>query len=211
MTSTLPSSRTERRQRVVATASTMLRTREVDQIQMKDVAEGAAVALGTVYNYFSSKEQLFGEVLLDWARSLGTGITRRPLQGTTPAARLEDALLRSARAFQRRPPMARLLFRLQTSDHPIAAQVLDELGTATVAVYLGALDGLDPDEAHRVVRVADAVLDSALRAWSWGHVPFDAVTRLLSDAVTQLLPDGRVGPPPSGGDGSDAAAALDPT
>lgn len=209
MTSTLPSGRTERRQRVVDTASSMLRTREVDQIQMKDVAEGASVALGTVYNYFSSKEQLFGEVLLDWARSLGTGITRRPLQGTTPAARLEDALLRSARAFQRRPPMARLLFRLQTSDHPIAAQVLDELGTATVAVYLGALDGLDPEEAQRVVRVADAVLDSTLRAWSWGHIPFDAVVRLLSDAVTQLL--GAWTSPSGGGDAAEPGAALDPT
>jgi AcrR family transcriptional regulator len=205
VTTTLPTARSERRQRIVDTAASMLRTREVDEIQMKDVAEGASVALGTVYNYFSSKEQLFGEVLLDWARSLGTGISRRPLQGTTPAERLEDALVRSARAFQRRPPMARLLFRLQTSDHPIAARVLGELGTATVSVYLSALDGLDPDEARRVVRVVDAVLDSALRAWSWGHVSFDEVTRLLGDAVSQLL----AAHPAEGPDPADPA--LDPT
>jgi hypothetical protein len=48
-----------RRQRIVHTAMAMLEEREYERIQMKDVADGASVALGTVYRYFTSKEHLF--------------------------------------------------------------------------------------------------------------------------------------------------------
>ena len=86
---------TVRRQRIVDAAMAMLEDREFERIQVKDIADGASVALGTVYHYFSSKEHLFGEVLVQWAGSLRTSITRRSLAGADPAARLEDALHRS--------------------------------------------------------------------------------------------------------------------
>jgi AcrR family transcriptional regulator len=157
-----------RRQRIVDAAMAMLEDREFERIQVKDIADGASVALGTVYHYFSSKEHLFGEVLVQWAGSLRTSITRRSLAGADPAARLEDALHRSVRAFERRPPLARLVAR-------------------TNEVYLAALEDLEPTVAARVVRVADAVLDSSLRSWSAGRLPIADVYRSLSDAVALLL------------------------
>src|ERR1019366_186011 len=66
-----------RRQRIVDAAMAMLEEREFERIQVKDIADGASVALGTVYHYFSSKEHLFGEVLVQWAGSLRTSITHR--------------------------------------------------------------------------------------------------------------------------------------
>jgi AcrR family transcriptional regulator len=120
-----------RRQRIVDAAMAMLEEREFERIQVKDIADGASVALGTVYHYFSSKEHLFGEVLVQWAGSLRTSITRRSLAGADPAARLEDALHRSVRAFERRPPLARLVARLQVSEDPFAVDVLDRLDAVT--------------------------------------------------------------------------------
>ena len=65
----------------------LLRTHEHTQIQMKDVAAEADVALGTVYRYFQSKDHLFAEVLAHWAAQLQTNVERRPLKGATNAER----------------------------------------------------------------------------------------------------------------------------
>jgi AcrR family transcriptional regulator len=61
-----------RRQRVVDAGLALLERREYERIQVKDVAEEAGVALGTLYHYFSSKEHLFAEVLVKWAATLRT-------------------------------------------------------------------------------------------------------------------------------------------
>jgi AcrR family transcriptional regulator len=184
----LSANQAARRQRIVDAALTLLETSEYERIQVRDVAEEASVALGTLYRYFSSKEHLFGEVLVQWAARLGTSTTRRPLAGTDRAARLEEALHRSVRAFERRPQLAKLVSRLQVSEDPSAADVLSRLGAATNEVYVKVLEDLDAGVATGTVRVVDAVLDSSLRAWSAGRLPIREVYRSLSDAVALLLP-----------------------
>jgi AcrR family transcriptional regulator len=190
----LTSNQAARRQRIVDVASAMLEQREYERIQVKDVADGASVALGTLYRYFSSKEHLFGEVLVQWAGSLGPAISRRAGADAGPAARLEGVVHRSVRAFERQPQLAKLVGRLQMSEDPFAVDVVNRLGAITDEVYLAALEQIDPDEAARIVRVLDAVLDSALRSWSAGRLPIGGVYRLLSDAVALLLPGGRLPP-----------------
>ncbi|WP_153347726.1 TetR/AcrR family transcriptional regulator [Nocardia aurantia] len=48
-----------RRARIIDAAIPLLTEREFDQIQIREVADGADVALTTVYRYFPSKELLF--------------------------------------------------------------------------------------------------------------------------------------------------------
>jgi len=180
-----------RRQRVIDAGLVLLRRRDYDRIQVKDVAEEAGVALGTVYHYFSSKEHLFAEVLVKWAASLRTSLTRRPLAGDSPQQKLTEALHRSIRAFQRQPQLARLVASLELSADPFAGEILD---AATTGVYLELLDGIEPDLARRIVRTADAVFDSLLRSWSAGHLPTAALYDYLSDAVALLF-----GPGPADG------------
>src|SRR5664279_5450647 len=108
-----------RRNRIVDAGLALLAERDYDRIQVKDVALGANVALGTLYHYFSSKEQLFAEVLVRWAATLRTNISRNPLRGTTDAQRLTQVITRSVRAFQRQPSLARLVATLETSADPL--------------------------------------------------------------------------------------------
>jgi hypothetical protein len=63
------------------------------------------------------------------------------------------------------------------------------LDATTNQVYLAALEGFETEIALRMVRVADAVLDSSLRAWSAGRLPIKEVYRSLSDVVALLLPE----------------------
>ncbi|MBO0731782.1 MAG: helix-turn-helix transcriptional regulator, partial [Acidimicrobiaceae bacterium] len=53
---TLNAVQQDRRKRIVDAGLALLRTHEHTQVQMKDVAAEAGVALGTVYRYFQSKD-----------------------------------------------------------------------------------------------------------------------------------------------------------
>lgn len=183
-----------RRQRVLDAALGLLEGRDYERISVREVAQSASVALATLYHYFPSKEHLFAEALVQWASTLKAGMTTRPLTGSTPARRVEEAVLRSVRAFERQPQLARLIGRLEMSEESFARDVLARLDAVTTDVYLDLLADLPPGEAVRIVRVLDAVLDSSLRAWSSGRATIRDVRRSLSDAVALVLPDGGTGP-----------------
>lgn len=176
-----------RRQAVVDAGLRLLADRDYEQIQVKDVAEEANVALGTVYHYFSSKEHLFAEVLIAWANRLGPNISRNPLRGRTDVERLTEVFHRSVRAFQRQPQLARLVAALETSSDPYASEVLTRLGDATTTVYASAMRDVDEERAQAIVRVLDAVLASGLRSWSAGHMAIREVNDRLTEAIALLL------------------------
>jgi TetR/AcrR family transcriptional regulator, cholesterol catabolism regulator len=176
-----------RRDRIVDAGLALLAERDYDKIQVKDVAEEANVALGTLYHYFSSKEHLFAEVLVRWAGTLRTNISRNPLRGTTDTQRLTQVINRSVRAFQRQPSLARLVAMLETSADPFATGILARLAQTTNDIYLEAIHDVDRDTAHRIVSVVDAVLASGLRSWVAGRTSITAVSDDLADAISLLL------------------------
>lgn len=176
-----------RRQRIVEAAVAMLDTRRHEQVQVKEVAAQASVALATLYHYFPSKERLLGAVLVEHAGQLRQSITRRPLRGG-PSARLSEAYHRTIRAFERRPQLAQLVAHLEMSDDPHLAEVLRQVGEATDAVYRGALAGLEGTAPDRIVPVVGAVLDCGLRAWSKGRLAIDQVYRRVDDVIDLVLP-----------------------
>jgi AcrR family transcriptional regulator len=153
-----------RRQRVVDGAFFLMRSRDYDEIQVKDVAEEANVALGTVYNYFSSKDHLFAEVLIAWAATLGPSISRNPLRGTSDVERLTEVFHRSVRAFQRQPHLARLVATLETSSDPFATEILARLGETTTKVYVEAIHDVPITEVYdRLTESIALLLDPARR------------------------------------------------
>jgi len=187
--SSLTDAQRARRDRIVDAGLALLHERDYEHIQVKDVAVRANVALGTLYRYFSSKEHLFAEVLVVWAGTLRTNISRHPVKASTDAERLTEVLRRSVRAFQRQPSLARLIATLETTSDPFATEILDRLGQTTNHVYLDAIHDLDRDAAQRVVRVVDAVLASSLRSWVAQRVPIARVYDDCADAIALLLPE----------------------
>jgi AcrR family transcriptional regulator len=176
-----------RRDRIVDAGLSLLGERAYDKIQVKDVAEEANVALGTLYHYFSSKEHLFAEVLVRWAATLRTNISRNPLRGVTDAQRLTQVINRSVRAFQRQPSLARLVATLETSADPYATEILARLAQTTNDIYVEAIQDVDRETAQRIVTVVDAVLAARLRSWVAGRITIAAVTDDLADAIALLL------------------------
>jgi len=186
--SVLSGNQLARRDRIIDAGLALLNDRDYDRIQVKEIADDAGVALGTVYHYFSSKDHLFAEVLIRWASTLRTHISRRPLQGGTPAVRLTEALHRSVRAFQRRPQLVRLVGTLEMSTDPFATEVLSRLDQATSSIYREVLVELPPERAAGIVRVVESVLATSLRGWAQGRIPIVGVYDNLSEAIALLIP-----------------------
>jgi AcrR family transcriptional regulator len=176
-----------RRRRIVDAGLALLKTRDYEKIQVKDVAEQANVALGTLYRYFASKEHLFAEVLVAWAGTLRTNISRHPLPASTDTERLTEVYHRSIRAFQRQPSLARLVATLETATDPFATEILARLAQTTNDIYVEALQDMDRARAQRIVHVVDAVLASSLRTWTAHRVPIAQVYDDLTNAIELLL------------------------
>ncbi len=187
----LPSELTEsqlvRRDRIIDAALLLSRRRPFDQVQMKDVAEASGVALGTMYQYFSSKDHLFAEALVQWGELLPGNIHGRPLAGNDPAERLTEVLHRAVRAFQQQPNLAKLVTALAVSSDPFAVEAIARLDRTTGAVFREALVGLDEPTAESMVRIIDHVMAGVLRLWSAGRISIDEVYRSLDEMVALLF------------------------
>jgi AcrR family transcriptional regulator len=178
----------DRRNRLIDAALAMLATEDYERIQVKDVAESAGVSLGTLYNYFFSKERLFAEALVRWADSLPTNIRLRPLQNAAPAEQLKEAVHRALRAFERQPQMARLVHVLEMSTDGFAGELLHRMDLATTDAYMQALFAVDPVVARNALSVVNAVFSVQLREWSRGRITMRDVHDRLDVAISFIEP-----------------------
>lgn len=188
--SLIPSQRA-RRERIVTAALELLKDGEYDKIQMRDIAEEADVALGTVYRYFASKEHLFAAVLVVWSDSLHQRVQRRPLVGDTPVEMLDDLMARVLNAFDRFPQFLRLIIVLENTPDPHARALHAEFSARASDTFLEPLAPLHPDDARDVIDVVKAVLWSLLRSWSHGGITMREARQRMTRAIDLVF-----SPPP---------------
>lgn len=113
-----------RARRIVDTAIELAEKGGFEAVRLRDVAAEADVALGTLYRYFRSKEDMLIAALNSEVESLEARIQARPMAGSTPLERV-DAFFRAAtKGLMRRPRLARAILRAATSgDHELAEKV----------------------------------------------------------------------------------------
>ena len=149
----MPAWQYARRRRIVQAALQALEQQEYEQIQIRDVALAAEVALGTLYRYFSSKEHLYAAVLQEWAAFGRPRVTRAGSAGAERIRRRTHAVIR---AIERQPQFFKVYVLLQTSTDPNATALLAEFAAAAQASLAKEFDLLGPDEAE----------DGAIMLWS---------------------------------------------
>lgn len=113
-----------RARRIVDTAIELAEKGGFEAVRLRDVAAEADVALGTLYRYFRSKEDMLIAALNSEVESLEARIHARPMPGHTPLERV-DAFFRAAtKGLMRRPRLARAILRAAASgDHELAEKV----------------------------------------------------------------------------------------
>ncbi|MET9427048.1 MULTISPECIES: TetR family transcriptional regulator [unclassified Streptomyces] len=180
--------RQEARRRRILQASTQLASRGgFDAVQMREVAEAAGVALGTLYRYFPSKIHLLVATMQDQLEHLHATLRKRPPAGETPSARVAETLLRAFRALQREPQLADAMVRALTfADRGVNREV-DTVSRQTTAIILDAtgLERPTPEQLS-AVRVIAHTWHSALITWLAGRASI-AQVRLDIETACRLI------------------------
>jgi len=176
-----------RRQRVVDVAVELAAEGGYDGVQMRDVAARAGVALGTIYRYFPSKDQLLAAAQVTWARRLQDRLGRRPPAGDDPLERLLDVIGRACRAIERNQRLSSALVTAIASPDPGVHLYQAEMNGIVSDMFSQALDGLDEERQTGVVRVLSNVWFAALIGWVNGWRQVRTIGEEMAFAAEVLL------------------------
>ena len=150
--------------RIVHAALHLLEHNEYEQIQIREVADAAQVALGTVYRYFASKEHLFAAVLVEWSDSLQNGVRRRPLSGDDVPTQLGELVDRALAAFERLPQFFRLIVLIETTSDPYVRELYLQFMAHTQSTFTEPLEPLSVTDRDAVMMLMLDSLGATLRA-----------------------------------------------
>lgn len=189
----LTATQRERRDRIVDAAYRLLEHHDHELIQVRDVADHASVALGTVYRYFGSKEHLFAWVLVRWEDRLRERMTANPPRGGTVEEQILDIYGRIIAGFARHPQFFRLFMAMHTTSDRHARGTFLTFTTNARLSMSGPLQQLGPDLADDIGQVLMATLQTALNGWANGEVDVDTVHHRVRRAVELIF-----SPPPAG-------------
>jgi TetR/AcrR family transcriptional regulator, cholesterol catabolism regulator len=166
---TLTTSQAARRDRVVTAALQLAAEGGYDAVQMRDVAQTAEVALGTIYRYFPSKDALLAGVMHQWMTDLEQRLSQRAPRGATTAERVFDVLRRAVHGMEREPRLAEAVITALTSDDPRSAEALRGATEAMHRVVLRAFPGgIDAGTEQALSKVLGHVWFSCLVSWTTG-------------------------------------------
>lgn len=164
-----------------------------DAVQMREVAQRADVALGTLYRYFPSKEYLLVSVMISDIEGLADRLSVRPPEGVDPIERVVDVLRRANRALQREPQVTVAMIRALVSGNQDIAPAVKETRALMRRIISDALgvDGVAEGEAgQRDLMAIDLLSDvwmATLVSWISGVEPDTSIVTKLEVATRLLL------------------------
>ena len=178
-----------RRQRVLDAATKLAAEGGYDAVQMRDVAQEAGVALGTIYRYFASKDHLLAACQVEFARSIQQRLAERPARGGTAADRVVDVLRRATRRTEAEPLLMAAMVTAISSPDPAVEPCQREVTAVMGALLAEPMRDVDPQLRDGIVRTLSHVWYSALLGWVNGWATVGAVGDELESAARLLLRD----------------------
>ena len=175
----------DRRRRVLDAVHELLAERSLSEIQVKDIADRAQVSLAAIYRYFSSKEHLLAEALVDWAEH-GSLAQQRDPHAASVSERFVTLLRWGLQAYRRSPQYAELFLESSTSRDHHAVASMGRLSKLMNSAMKPALEGLDPEAARDVWMTIGYAWVGGLFQFVHGRTTFADLEKSLL-AVARLL------------------------
>jgi AcrR family transcriptional regulator len=180
----------ERRGRVIEAAMLLARDGGYDAVHMRDVSAKADVAMGTIYRYFSSKDELLSASLVTWIKILRNRLSERQPRGDTPAERLADTLRAASQVSDRAMPLMKALITAMSSTDPAVAEHRAEVDRLMGDIIMTGMGEVPDDvDVEGVRRVIGHVWSSSINRWVSGMAPTGSVAIELRNAADLLLGD----------------------
>lgn len=188
----LTPSQQSRRERILEATARLASRGGYDAVQMRDVADVADVALGTLYRYFPSKVHLLVALLHRQGEALRRNAERRPMEGDTPAERVLALLDHATHGLAREPRLTEAMFRALMFADMSAAREVEAVTHATCDMFLRAMDpdaDSHSEEQEAVALVIAQVWQANVLSWLSGRTSPQGMVEKLEIAVRLLLRD----------------------
>jgi len=186
--------------RILTAAARLAGDKELERVQMQDVAKAAGVAIGTLYRYFPSKTHLFVAVMVDQIDRMGLQLSRRPSAATSPSDAVYQALLQATRALVRTPLLANAMIRSASSSNAATIPDVAKIDQHFDRLLLAAAGISEPTVRDAtVVRLVVALWFGLVQGALNGRTSIPEVESDLRVACDLLLVDLSVGRPRSNG------------
>ena len=185
--SMLRGTQVQRRQRIIDEAHRMIVDSGDGNVQIRDIAERAGVALGTAYRYFGSKERLYAEVYLQWCEQWNEELSadiRRAKSNT------ERVRLLARAVFERlisEPELISIGRVLSVAEDPGVLEIIDRTEQGTLALFRSALEGVEQRDADSIAWIVLAVVRASLDRHAAGALTVDEANRQIAKAVRMVL------------------------
>ena len=195
----LAANQLRRMRRIVDAAVDLAEKGGFEAVRLREVAEQSDVALGTLYKYFRSKEDILLFALNEELDRLEGARVARGRTGGAPFDRAVEFFRRATRAIARRPQLARAMIRAMAAGEPdtvmklaslqlriarlVVATLRDE--APNLALPLDAARGSDAEQA--IAQVMMNVWFSSLVGWAAGLHAERTVTEHIRTAATLIL------------------------
>jgi AcrR family transcriptional regulator len=175
----------DRRRRVITAVQELVEEGRVRDLQVKEIGERAGVSLAAIYRYFSSKEHLLAEALLEWAERFTTRRRREGAGHDDFAATVR----RGVEAYRRHPHYAELFLEVAASRDPFAVAAFGRMSDGVSTAMLDSVGGVDSAIGHQIVTIVGNAWLGGLFACVHGRSDFAELERTL-DVACRLLTAG---------------------
>jgi AcrR family transcriptional regulator len=187
----------DRSRRIVETAVELAEKGGFEAVRLRDVADQAGVALGTLYRRFRSKEDLLVAALERETEELERRVNARPPRGDTAAERVTALFAAGTRGLCRRPNLTRAFLRATTTGDPEIAEKVASFHDRMGRLIIGAIRGsgavtsgeLEPtsEEERTIALLLEHIWFSCLVAWASGNHSQTQIIDQLQSAARLLL------------------------
>ena len=198
----LAANQLRRMRRIVDAAVELAAKGGFDGLRLRDVADRSDVALGTLYKYFRSKEDLLLFALNEEIEHLEAALAAHPAEGRTPLARITDFFRRATAAFTRKPQFARAVVRAMAAGDQETGLKIAGLQLRVSRLIVAALHGVPPDleapldlasgnaRENTIAATMQMVWFSTLVGWSLGLHDEASLTEQVRTAAKLMLGGG---------------------
>jgi AcrR family transcriptional regulator len=180
----------ERRRRILRAAAELATEGGFDAVQMREVAERADVALGTLYRYFPSKIHLLVSVLADEMEELHDRLKAASAGPESPADRVFGVLQRAVRALGRNPSLYGAVIRAMmfgdestTTENMVVSSRMEAIITRAMTYGVGEPT---PDDIA-IARLIGKIWLADILSWLAGRSDVKAMESDLELAVHLLV------------------------
>ena len=192
-------SQLKRIRRIVDAAIELAETGGFEAVRLRDVADASGVALGTLYKYFRSKEDVLLFAVNEDNEQLLQILAARPPESARATERLVELFARATRGLTRRPHFARAVLRAIAASEAASAVQQAAFHLRMSRMIVAALRGEPADattplsvlvgsERERLIaRVLQHVWFSSLIGWASGLHPIATVAERMQETIELVL------------------------